>query len=160
MIEETATVVALDADRIWVETHRQSVCGQCSANKGCGSAALQKVLGNKRTRLAIAAGEDFDTVRIGDSVIIGVDESALLWGSLAVYAVPVLAMILAALFGEFMSRQMLLAGSDGLTVLFALAGFAIGVLWLRLFSTKARTDQRYQPILLRRANASASSRGC
>jgi len=40
MIEETASVVALEDDFAWVETQRKSTCGACAVNKGCGAATL------------------------------------------------------------------------------------------------------------------------
>ena len=43
MIEEQARVVALEAGAVWVETRRQSTCGGCSANAGCGQGLMDKI---------------------------------------------------------------------------------------------------------------------
>jgi sigma-E factor negative regulatory protein RseC len=90
VIEETAIVVAVEGQTIWVETQRQTACGQCAANKGCGSAVWQKVLGKKRNILPVTGDLP---VNVGDKVIIGVNEDSLVKGSIAVYAVPVVSMI-------------------------------------------------------------------
>jgi len=40
MLTETARVVALDSDAVWVETLRQTSCGSCAARSGCGHGML------------------------------------------------------------------------------------------------------------------------
>ncbi|MCK5666649.1 MAG: SoxR reducing system RseC family protein, partial [Thiotrichaceae bacterium] len=47
MIEEQAIVVNNEGRYVWVNTQRQSSCGQCSVKNGCGTQVLAKVLGNK-----------------------------------------------------------------------------------------------------------------
>ncbi|MCI0508368.1 MAG: SoxR reducing system RseC family protein [Gammaproteobacteria bacterium] len=149
MLEEHATVVSVDEDGIWVEVQRRSVCGQCAANKGCGSAVLQKVLGNKRNIFRVSG--DFP-VNVGDEVIIGVNENALVKGSLLVYAVPVLYMIVFALLGETIVSRTLSIESDSMSVLGALVGLVVSVMGLRWHSRKTTDHPQYQPILLRHAN--------
>ena len=91
MLEEQATVVAIENSSVWVEVQRKSVCGQCAANKGCGTVVLQKVVGNKRNIFRVI-GEL--PVAVGDSVIIGVNENAVVKGSLIIYAIPIIFMII------------------------------------------------------------------
>ena len=45
MIEENGRVVDVEDGYAWIETERRSTCGSCSANKGCGTATLAKVMG-------------------------------------------------------------------------------------------------------------------
>ena len=80
MLEETAQVVRVTADGIWVETRRQSTCSSCAAEKGCGTATLSKVLGNRRTLVRVLADMPLE---VGDRVVIGIREQALVRGSLA-----------------------------------------------------------------------------
>lgn len=150
MIEESARVVALDGDFAWVETERKSACGTCAANKGCGTAALAKVMGNRRTR--VRALNQLG-VAVGDEVLIGLEERALVRGSLAVYAVPLLALLAAALFGQYMAGRLGLADVEASTILAGLAGLAGGLVWLRGFGHRIQHDRRYQPVILRRAGA-------
>ena len=97
MIEETAQVVRVDGADVWVETRRRSTCSGCAAEKGCGTAALSKVLGNRRTLVRVLADMP---LRVGDQVVIGIAEQALVRGSLAVYAVPLLLLLLGAVIGD------------------------------------------------------------
>ncbi|WP_455209022.1 SoxR reducing system RseC family protein [Kaarinaea lacus] len=149
MLEEHATVVAVDAGGIWVEVQRQSACGQCAANKGCGSAVLQKVLGNKRNMFRVIGDVP---VRVGDEVVIGINENALIKGSLLVYALPIISIIVFAMLGETIAEETLSIDSDYMSVLGALMGLIISVLSLRWHSRKTSINPQFQPILLRHVN--------
>lgn len=148
MIEETARVVTSEGEYAWVETQRRSSCGSCSA-KGCGTGALAKVIGQRVQRLKalnrMGAAE-------GDTVIVGIREDALVRGSAAVYLVPLLAMLAGALLGETMAGQL---GSDSevVSIVFGMLGFLAGLFWLRWFNRRVSRDERYQALILRRADA-------
>ncbi|MFN2308769.1 MAG: SoxR reducing system RseC family protein [Gammaproteobacteria bacterium] len=146
MIEETARVIATEAGFVWVETRRQSTCGGCAAKSGCGTAALAKVLGTRRTRVRAI---DRQGVQVGDEVVVGIDESALIRGSLAVYAVPLLGLLAGAVLGGVLSAR-LLVGGEALTLGLGIAGLLAGLIWLKGFTVRIRDDGRYQPVVLRR----------
>lgn len=144
MIEETAQVVATDSSGVWVETRRQSACGHCAARKGCGTAVLGKVLGRQRSRVQVSNPDD-TVVSVGDEVLIGIEESALVRGSMAIYLVPLLSFFLLGVLGQVLARQWLLDDVEGLSILFSLVGLFAGFAWARRY---ARGDRRYQPVIL------------
>lgn len=144
MIEERATIVALEDGFAWVESERRSSCGSCSASKGCGTATLQKVMGNRRTRLKAINQAHAD---IGDRVVIGVQEQALLKGSLYAYILPLLTLLAGALLFET------LFASEGLTVLGGLAGLLLGFVFLQRLSLRVAGDARFQAVVLRQEKA-------
>lgn len=146
MIEETAQVVATEGEFVWVETQRQSTCGGCAARQGCGTATLAKVLGNRRTRVRAI---NRDGAQVGDRVVVGIDETALIRGSLAVYAVPLLGLLAGAVLGGLLSERLLVDG-EALTLGLGIAGLSGGLVWLRGFTRRIRSDRRYQPVVLRR----------
>lgn len=143
MLEEQATVVAVDGEHAWVETERASGCGQCSSRQGCGTAALGQVMGNRTTRVrALNAIE----ARPGDRVVIALREDALVGGSVVVYLLPLAGLISGA--GVF---QLLVgaAGPEWPVVLGGVLGL-IGGLWgTRRVSRRMAGDPRYQPELVR-----------
>ncbi|HEY9198949.1 MAG TPA: SoxR reducing system RseC family protein [Gammaproteobacteria bacterium] len=149
MIEESAQVVALEdaaGEYVWVETQRQSTCGGCAANQACGTATLAKVLGTRRTRVrAINHG----AAKLGDRVIVGIDEAALIRGSLAVYAMPLMTLLGGGIVGALLSERLQVTG-EALTLGLGLAGLVGGLLWLKGFTRRIRDDSRYQPVVLRR----------
>ena len=87
MIEQIATVVAVKGDSAWVETQRQSACGACSMNKGCGAGLFAKAFGFDSPQLKVT---HIQGVEVGDHVVVGIDEQALVRGSFAAYMMPIL----------------------------------------------------------------------
>ena len=149
MIEETATVVKTEGKIAWVEAQRQTTCGSCAARKGCGTSVLAKVVGKKAAHMrAINPIE----AQVGDTVIVGLNEAALLKGSLAVYLLPLLFMLLFAVTGQVVARQMLWQ-SEPVVILFAVAGLLVAGIWLRRFTRRIQHDTIYQPVILRRVPA-------
>ncbi|VAW98801.1 Sigma factor RpoE regulatory protein RseC [hydrothermal vent metagenome] len=149
MIEEHAQVIALENNDVWVETQRRSACGQCAANKGCGTATLAKVLGNKRSQVR-TLNPQATSVAVGDEVIIGINEQALVRGSLAVYTVPLLMLFVFGFLGQLLSTQLLMTNQDILPIVLGLSGLLLGFVWVRRFTRRIADDARYQPVLLRR----------
>lgn len=148
MIEEHAQIVAVENGDVWVETQRRTACGQCAANKGCGTATLAKVLGNKRSRVR-ALNPTSTSVAVGDEVVIGIDEQALVRGSLAVYTVPLLSLFIFGLLGQVLGTQLLMGSSELMSIGFSVVGLALGFVWVRRFTAHISSDERYQPVLLR-----------
>lgn len=149
MIEEHAQVIAVENNDVWVETQRRSACGQCAANKGCGTATLAKVLGNKRSQVR-ALNPNATSVAVGDEVVIGINEQALVRGSLAIYTVPLLSLFVFGLLGQVLSAQLLMTNHDILPIVLGLIGLLLGFLWVKRFTREIANDDRYQPVLVRR----------
>jgi sigma-E factor negative regulatory protein RseC len=148
MLEETARVVRIEAGEVWVETERRSTCSSCAVEKGCGTATLAKVLGQRRTLVRVLTDLPLE---VGDHVVIGIREQALVRGSLAVYAVPLLLLLAGAIIGELGAEQGLWVSAEAASVLLGVAGLVTGLLWLRRFSSRIHHDVNYQPVVLRRS---------
>ncbi len=126
----------------WVETRRRSTCATCSLNAGCGTAALARFLGSRRTRVRALSGAALSP---GQEVVIGLEEGALLRGSLAVYLVPLGGLILGAAAGD-----RLFAGSgEEPSVLLGIVGLVAGLLWQLRYGRAIHGDRRFQPVVLR-----------
>ncbi|HFC53476.1 MAG TPA: Fis family transcriptional regulator [Gammaproteobacteria bacterium] len=147
MIEERAIVERTGEGVAWVRTGRKSACSGCSLNKGCGVSVLERMLGERSTTLRVV---DPVSVRRGDEVVIGIDEQALVRGSLAVYIVPLVAMILSAVAGSTLLAPGLGLPAEGSSIVAGLLGLAGGLLWLSRFSRRIGRDARYRPIILRK----------
>ena len=145
MIEETANVVRAEQDDVWVEVQRQSACGQCAANKGCGTAVLQQVMGNKRTQVRVLSDIP---VNVGDAVIVGMEEAAFLKGSFAIYLVPLILMFIFGVLGETLAQQLAISAANATSIVFAGVGFAVGFFWLRWFNRNISRNKNYQPVIL------------
>lgn len=146
MIEEQGQVVDVQGEFAWIESERTSTCGSCAVRKGCGTSAIAKVLGQRRVRLRVL---NRINARVGDNVVIGIDESGLLRGSLAVYAAPLLGLFAGALAGQLLGRVVFATSSDLLAIAGAMTGFVVALLWLKRFSHDKEQDAAYQPVVLR-----------
>ena len=146
MIEETARVLALEGEGLaWLETQRQSVCGQCAVNKGCGTSALAQLFGKRHTRVLALnkAGAG-----VGDLVVVGVPEAALVRGSLWLYAVPMLGLLLGSILGRALLAGM--SSGEAASILCGFGGLALGFYVVNLHARRVSRDPRYQPVVLRR----------
>lgn len=146
MIEEAARVVDLDGAYAWVEATRQSACGSCASNKGCGTSALSKLFVGKTSRIRVL---NQINAEIGEQVVVGLDEAAFLRGSFAMYLAPLVGLIGGGLLGQ-LGAQTTGHHAELMSALGALTGFALGLLWLRKFSLRVAEDVRYQAIIVRR----------
>ena len=153
MIEETARVLECKDKYALVETSRKSACESCSLNKGCGTGAISKIFSsNKSTIRAINRAN----ATAGDNVIIGINESALIKGSLLMYLMPIGFLLVFAVFGDLMAKQLLVQNSEAITILFAIAGLLISLWWIRRKSTNLEHSAHYQAVILRRLGTKES----
>ncbi len=148
-VEEEAVVVAEEGRFAWVEAARQTSCGRCAAAKGCGTAALGKVLGRRvnRVRALNPVG-----ARPGDRVVVGIRGEALVRGSLWLYGLPLLAML-----GLPLAAQVLFGGlSEGVAVVLAFAGLLGAFLWLGGRRGRLGQDPALQAVILRHCHSSVT----
>jgi sigma-E factor negative regulatory protein RseC len=150
MIEETGQVVDVEGEFAWIEAERTSTCGGCSARNGCGTGVIARVLGRRRLHLRAINRAD---AAIGDQVVIGIPESGLLYGSLAVYTGPLLALLGGALIGNGVVAHWYPVAGEAGAIAGAIAGLGAGFVWLRSFSRRTGTHPAYQPVVLRRVFA-------
>jgi len=147
MLEEKAIIVETDQDFAWVETQRQSTCGACSVNKGCGTSVLQKVLGQKRTRLKVLNQNNYET---GEAVVLGLQESALIKGSLLMYGLPLIAMFGFALLGAGIFFLYEWQYTEPAKIGFSLSGLVIGFLTIARMNKGISRNSDFQAVILRR----------
>ena len=144
MMETQAKVLEVEAGAALVEPMEPSGCSACGSNGGgCGADRIGQVftLRSKRYRVLDPRGS-----RVGEAVVIGVADGAVLRGSGAVYMLPLLLIFIGAMLaGQFAP----LASRDGWSIAGAAIGFVLGTLWLLWFSRRAARDARFQPVILR-----------
>lgn len=146
MIEETGVLVERNGEFAWVETLRQSACGSCSQNKGCGVSVLQRLFSARKHRIKVVNPLRAD---IGDRVVLGLDEDAFIRGSFLTYLMPLLSSMGLAFVGEILARN-IGASPNALSMLGAAIGLLGGYLVLHLWTQRKQADSRYHPIILRR----------
>lgn len=154
MIEEQAQVVAIDNSMVWVEAQRKSSCSRCAANKGCGNAVFQKLFGDKQNVFPVSSNDKQEalSVNVGDEVIIGIEENALVKNSFVVYAIPILSILIFAAIGETFANNSLSISNDLASLSGALVGLVISIVGLRFYDRLFSNKPGSQPVLLRRVS--------
>jgi len=151
MIEEQAQIIRTEGEFAWVRTQRKSTCGQCAAQKGCGTNVFSKILGNKLVEFK--AINKIDAAE-GEQVILGLQESVLLKSAALMYVLPLVMMFVFALLATAVGQSMESDISQAWVSLFAVLGLLLGFLGARLFARAHQSDERFQPVILRRITLS------
>lgn len=141
MIEERAQIVSVRGGRVYVRAFGPGSCEKCAQGQGCGGSVLARLIARKQAEVPVDSR--IEDPRPGESVVIGIAESALLRASLLIYGAPLLALLA---FGAF--AHLLLRAHDVLVALFALCGLGLGLLAARLRGAHAESLPR--PLILRR----------
>jgi len=129
MIEESALVTRVDASGVWIEVNRRSACATCSSQAGCGQKKLVDWLPSKRVEIRIENPLKL-VLSQGQTVVVGLEEGALLRASLLIYMGPLIGLIFFALLLNF------LGFSESFQILGAMLGLMIGFITTRLVSVK------------------------
>jgi sigma-E factor negative regulatory protein RseC len=145
MLEEQGIVIKVEKDFAWVKMQRKSSCGHCSAKEGCSTKAIEDIFKKDIEVRAI----DHSHVQVGDRVVVGLEEGALLKSSFTVYLIPLLSMLSATIFYETFAEKAFLPAHEILTVLAGLVGLAAGLLWIQHSAKKMSQDERYHPVVLK-----------
>ena len=152
MIEETAIILECAGEYAQVQTERSSACGDCSSRSACETASLKEEAHKEPD--AILQVLNPINAQPGERVVIGFEGDALTKASMAFYAVPLVSFILFAIVGQW------LTSSEGMAALGGIFGLAVGLLWLRYFSSKASQDAHYTAVVLRRVGEISADLGC
>ena len=145
MIEETAVVVAVEGDDVLLQTQRRSACQSCSVKQGCGTSVLAKVVGQRSSQIRI---KNTLNAGLGDEVLLGLNEHALVQGSLMVYALPLVFMLVFAVVAEYWASSQGL-NTELMAVLGAVLGFVTALVITRLYIKNNRVKAAINPHMLR-----------
>ena len=147
MIEEQVVITSMTPEGAWVEGIQQSACGSCSAKAGCGQHTMSQ-LGRKVT-LWLPLNNLPDTLQlsVGEQVVVGLPEGAILRSTVVLYGVPLIALVLGAIIGNATLGEL---GSIIVSVLSMLVGFKLAQHW------SLQNKQHWQPHFIRHCFPAAS----
>ena len=146
MIEERARVVAIENDQLLLEADTKTACNACAARQGCGTSVLSKWVGRKFTRFQ---APNTVNAQVGDEVVVGLAEEAMLKGSVLVYLLPLLAMIGFALLADKLIDADT-ALRDLLVLVSAVSGFGLMLFISRWFLSTNSSRNGLTPVVLRK----------
>ena len=144
MVEGTAHVVAVEGNMAWLVPESGSSCGGCASASACGS----KGIGTTASRMEARRFQLVNDVglRVGERVVVGIRENALLRASITAYVIPLTTLLLAGALAQWA------VGSDIVTMAAMLAGLALGLGLARLGAGRLLVRGDLAPRFIRRAS--------
>ena len=148
MIEERAVILSLESEPSAVdstatlEIERKIACGLCGQTRGCGNSIWGKLFAHQSTAFK---AQNRINAKVGDSVIVGINESALLKSALLLYILPLATMLI----GAILATQ--IHDTNGYAMLGALLGLVLGLLWVKGHTMSSSYFKLQQPVILRLA---------
>ncbi|MEN8214494.1 MAG: SoxR reducing system RseC family protein [Pseudomonadota bacterium] len=97
MIEERALVIEAHNGVMTVEVQPGTACGSCDAKSACGTSLLSALFKQRVSRMQV---DNSVNAEAGDQVIIGIDESTMVSGSVRLYLWPLIGLIGGAIFAQ------------------------------------------------------------
>lgn len=151
MIEEFAVVTQRVNENVTLEIERRTACGLCGQKRGCGNATWGKLLGHKASEFSAKNAID---ANVGDSVVVGIEERAVLSSVFYLYIVPLLTMLIGAVLADT------LLDNEFYVILAASLGLVLGFAWVKGhlvgYGRVKKSDAKYQAVVLRYADEPSS----
>ena len=145
MIEEEALVSRVKNYQVWVHTLKTSSCGKCTQSSACSTSLLEKYIPKRD----IAVDTDL-SLAAGDKVLVGIDEGILIKSSLLLYIVPLAALFLGAVTGEFLSGFVTSLSSDIVISISGLFFFIFSLLILNSLQRFMLIQHFARPVVIRK----------
>ena len=155
MIEERAVILSLDnqsgdakSDSVaTLEIERKTACGLCGQTRGCGNSIWGKLFAHQSTAFK---AQNRINAKVGDSVIVGINEKALVKSAMLLYILPLATMLIGAILAT-----RLFADTNGYAMLGAAAGLVLGFVWVKGHTMSNSYFKLQQPEILRLATQEA-----
>lgn len=143
MIEEIAKITKMDAENIWIEIKKSNGCHGCASRSSCGTSALSQLFGNKVSVFQISHQPEAEDLKIGDEVLVGIEDRQYVSASFLIYLLPLLFMFsLSLLFDQ------VFALSDFWVLLVILFGLGSGFMVANVISRQL--SKPLQPQLIKK----------
>lgn len=153
MIEESAKVLSIQENWLLLQAQPSNSCSKCSAQNSCGQGLLSKYFNQTPGQISIEnrlpSGEPL-SLKEGDEVIIGINESSVLSGAFFAYLLPLLFVVMFAALTQMLGIQ-----SEFEQLIVIVAGLFLGLTVVRyLLHGKQKHLRNLLPILLRKVHVS------
>lgn len=140
MIVQSAQVVSVEPEHIWVDCDTRRACERCARGEGCGGGLLAALLGERLHRVRVL--RDGLPAELEQRVRIGLGEGVVLRAAALVYLPP-----LAGLFLGASAVTTLIPGDELRIAVGGLAGLVAGILLARRVAVR-HAGAALMPVLL------------
>ena len=154
MIEEYAIVTKCSGSQATLEIERRTACGLCGQTRGCGNATWGKLLGHDAHDFS---AENAVNAKVGDSVVVGIDEQAVLNSAFFMYVVPLIGLLIGTMLANYFFKNQLYV------IIGAALGLTIGFFWVKGHligrdKSGIAYSKKYQAVILRLTDDKAMSK--
>lgn len=143
MNEGIAQVVSLENNKVWLVPEQTGSCGSCAASGVCGAKGIGTIASRLDARRFQI--ENSANLIVGERVVIGIRENALLKASITAYAIPLGTLLLAGALAQWKF------GSDLATMAAMISGLLLGLWFARMGADRLLARGDLAPQFLRRA---------
>ena len=145
MMEEKATVVAIEKGIITVQSQVKSTCSSCQQSDTCGSGIVAKAIPQKTLTVTLISEL---SMNVGDCVILGIPENEVLKTAWQVYLWPLIGLIVSSAVGQKLVEIQVLPHELFGLVLGVLGGY-LGYRFAKYWQNRAGSMELLQPKVLR-----------
>lgn len=153
MIEEIATVTAVNSKNITLESDVKSTCSGCQQIDSCGSGQVSKAFPQKKLHLTLTSHL---LLTVGDKVIIGLSEKVLLSTAWQVYLLPLIGLFIGALFGQYCLSNGLIK-YEFIAIIFSCFSGYLGYLLSSKRVNQQEKHKQLTPVILRKIDKNTHS---
>jgi sigma-E factor negative regulatory protein RseC len=148
MIEEYAVVTKCLGNQASLEVERRTACGLCGQKRGCGNATWGKLLGHNSQNFI---AENQINANVGDSVVVGIDEQAVLNSAFFLYIVPLAGLLISTVIADYFFKNQFYV------IVGAMIGLVMGFFWVKGYmigrdKSGIAFGKKYQAVILRIAD--------
>lgn len=142
-IEGIAQVVAIEGAVAWLEPEQTTGCKGCAAASSCHVPGIGTIA-SRRAQRRFAMDNPGD-LRVGERIVVGVNDGALIKAALTAYALPLATTLTAGGLAEWV------AAGDLVGMAAMAAGLGLGILAARVGASRLARQGALSPHFMRRA---------
>lgn len=142
-VEGIARVVRVEGRVAWLEPEQTTSCGHCASSSSCGAKGIGTV--GARLEARRFPLDNDDALRVGERIVVGVDDRSLLKAAALAYGLPLAAALLAGGIADGVWAD------DPVSMAAAAGGLAVGLLAARIGARRLAAGGGLAPRYLRRA---------
>lgn len=146
VIEEIAIVQSVQHHNVSVLTTHRSSCHNCNEKASCSTSILSKFFGSKEFELKMYSELPLEA---GDQVVIGINENVFLRLTSLIYFVPLCALFLFAVLGQYLGDRLNLH-NESLTIILAVTGFGGCYYLIKSLIQNFFEPQKINPVILKK----------
>jgi len=140
--EETVKVTLLEGSYAYVETASASACGSCASKSSCGSLNFFSSDKKQSPESGLKVRNTLN-LQVGDSAILTIASEKLLLGTLLMYLLPLVSLLVAASIAKPL-------GGEIFSTVVGLLGFLLTLFFVKNHLKQQKVSNQFEPTLLRK----------